>query len=202
MIMLLDYIYSRRKNVFVTMNKTLGLIKQVSQSTNTNDRNNSNSNVSDITAENNNSNTFDKLSLQNHPDWAKVLKKNGDKTEKLVYSNKIIKINHKGKEQQRLLLITDKAIYNIGEGTNIKKGPLGKLKRRIELYQIHAITVSSISDEFVLHAPNEYDYHYKSIDKFNISKIIEYILHSTNKQDFQIVYVQQASLNTLANADE
>ena len=119
----------------------------------------------------------------------------------MVYSSYIIKINHKGKEQKRILIISDKAIYNVGEATNIKKSPLGKLKRRIQLTQIHAITISCISDEFVLHAPNEYDYHYKSDEKFNISKIIEYILHS-EKKECQIVYVQQESLHDLANANE
>eukprot|EP01083_Nonionella_stella_P089084 248544_1 len=147
------------------------------------------------------SNTFDKLALQNKPYFLKFLKKNGEKTEKLVYSNYVIKINNKGKRQKRLLIITDQAIYNVGINSNIKKSALGKLKRRIELHQIHAITVSCISDEFVLHAPNEYDYLYQSDEKNSIAKIIEYILHS-QKKSFQIVYVQQSSLSNLANVDQ
>jgi len=40
-----------------------------------------------------------------------------------------------------------------------------KIKRKIDLKTIFAITVANFGDEFVLHVPDEYDYRFSS-DKF------------------------------------
>jgi myosin-1 len=40
-----------------------------------------------------------------------LLKKYGEET--LLFSGELNKINHKSKNQKRLLIITDKAVYNI-----------------------------------------------------------------------------------------
>lgn len=50
----------------------------------------------------------------------------------------------------RVFVITNMAVYNLGKGKT--------LKRRIEISMIDSVTQSSISDEFVLHIPSEYDY--------------------------------------------
>lgn len=70
----------------------------------------------------------------------------------MVFSDFVIKINRKEKEQTRVILLTDKAVYNLLPSS------YGKCKRRIKLENIAAVTASSISDEFVLHVPDEYDY--------------------------------------------
>ena len=66
--------------------------------------------------------------------------------EKILFTDFVMKINRKGKQQQRTLLITDKAVYNLKDK---------KMKRRIDIQSITAITASQVSDEFVLHMPEE-----------------------------------------------
>jgi hypothetical protein len=39
----------------------------------------------------------------------------------------------------------------------------GNCKRRIPITSVIAVTASNISDEFVLHIPDEYDYRFKSV---------------------------------------
>ena len=98
-----------------------------------------------------------------------IIKKaiNLDITEKILYSNYIQKINEKGKIQNRIFLITSKAIYNIvPEDPSILKSKLNVffkiMKRAIPLDKIEAITVSSyyLSYEFVIHEKNNYDYRF------------------------------------------
>jgi len=110
---------------------------------------------------------FDDLNLFNNPSIDKMLEKNGEENEIVNYSRNVTKINRKGKEQTRTLLITNKAVYNLLP----KK--YSKYKRRIPLKDIVQVTVSTSSDEFVLHVPGEYDYNFKSEDKGNIVKVIK-----------------------------
>ena len=66
--------------------------------------------------------------------------------------------------QERNILITNKAIYNL------KKKDL---KRRIDIATIKGITCSSITEEFVLHGMDlEYDYNYISNKRKTIVKAI------------------------------
>merc|ERR1719343_1388391 len=99
---------------------------------------------------------MDKLSLTQNERVAKFRQKSGYGNEQILYSNNVTKINRKGKAQSRTLLITDTAVYNL-----LKQNP-GKCKRRIKLEDIGALTLSSTTDEFVIHVPNEYDYRISS----------------------------------------
>ncbi len=81
---------------------------------------------------------------------------NFPETELIILSSMVTKINRKGKNQERLLIITNKAIYNI------KPNKLGAAKRRIPWKSLVAISTSTTSNEFVLHCPGEYDYRFLS----------------------------------------
>jgi len=87
--------------------------------------------------------------------------------EVVVYSNQMIKINHRGKSQMRLLLITDKAVYSC------KPKNVSKCQRRIEIPEIASVTLSTVSGEFVLHVPREYDYRFKSEDCQNVANALK-----------------------------
>lgn len=76
--------------------------------------------------------------------------------EKVKLSRLLIKVNKRGREQSRVLLITDKAVYNL------MPRDYSKCKRRIRLEAIAAVTFSDTNSEFALHVPEEYDYRYKS----------------------------------------
>jgi serum/glucocorticoid-regulated kinase 2 len=77
----------------------------------------------------------------------------------------IFKFNDYKKKQERGLLITNKAVYNL-KGSDVK--------RRIDVALIKAISFSKIGTEFVLHVPSEYDYRYSSAELRD--RIVYYVL--------------------------
>merc|ERR1712154_722525 len=83
-----------------------------------------------------------------------------------VLSVELVKINKRGKEQNRILLITDKALYNL------KPKEIRKCQRRIDLEKIVSITWATTSQEFAIHIPEEYDYRYKSGYKDRIGSVL------------------------------
>ncbi len=110
------------------------------------------------------------------------------RTETVLFSNKVVKINKYSISQERNILITNKAIYNL------KKK---ELKRRIEISSLKGITVSSQSDEFVLHGKDiEYDYNYISNQK---NLIIEIIASSYKEETGSDILFSDLDLKTLKN---
>jgi len=77
--------------------------------------------------------------------------------EQVRISTSLFKFNKKGKKQERNLLISNKNVFNLGKGQDVK--------RKIPISKIAAITVSKVSSEFVIHVPDEYDYRYSSADQ-------------------------------------
>ncbi|ETO20739.1 hypothetical protein RFI_16479 [Reticulomyxa filosa] len=103
--------------------------------------------------------------------------------EYLIFSEKLVKINNKGKKQDRVLLITNKAIYNT------KPGKYGKSQRRIPITEVGMVTVSTTSPEFVFHVPSQYDYHMASRNKTVIAdKLAE--LYSKLKDGEELLIIQ------------
>lgn len=110
---------------------------------------------------NSNNETHDYLHYTDDSDIKKLIR-----SEKVLFSDKIIKINKYSMSQERNILVTDIAVYNF------KKKDL---KRRFEIKTLKGITVSKITDEFVIHGNDiEYDYNYISPKKkIIIQKIAE-----------------------------
>jgi len=111
----------------------------------------------------------DHLHLRDNAKCQTMLAKYGNNKplpEQVLYSSTVLKINRKGKEQKRALLLTTKAMYNIDPSS------LGKCKRRIDLDSIAAVSVSETGPEFVVHVPQEYDYRYKSEYRERVAAII------------------------------
>jgi len=144
----------------------------------------------------------DHLCLAGNHSVQKMLNKHGQNTplpEIVKFSDFVMKINKREKEQTRVLLITNKAVYNLMPNN------YGKCKRRIAIDEIGSITGSSISDEFVLHVPAEYDYRFKSAKKEVICKVIQDLFkkyiqkHEKNKKKrLNVVYIQQSDLKDRA----
>eukprot|EP01084_Bolivina_argentea_P267932 454970_1 len=120
----------------------------------------------------------DMLKLRENVDCQKMLAKMSDNpsSESIVLSLQLIKINKRGKEQNRLLLLTNQALYNI------KPGQLKKCQRRIELSKILCITMSITSHEFAIHVPQEYDIRYKSKYKERIASLLSELLQKSDKK--------------------
>jgi serum/glucocorticoid-regulated kinase 2 len=125
--------------------------------------------------------THDILNFSNDNDIKKITR-----DEKILYSDKIIKINRYGMSQERNFLLTSRAIYNF------KKK---ELKRRIDLYAFRGLTISKNSDEFVIHGNDlEYDYNYNSPNKHLIIKIIADAYFKLKNQTFKINEAQEKEL--------
>lgn len=107
---------------------------------------------------------MDCLSLAENAAVQKMLNKQGNPNEKILFSDFVIKINRRDREQTRVMIITDQAIYNV------LPNDYGKCKRRIKIESVTAITNSNVSEEFVLHIPDEYDYRFKSSKSDIIAK--------------------------------
>ena len=108
--------------------------------------------------------------------------------EEILFSDKIKKINKKGWNQDRNIILTDKAIYNL------KKT---QLKRRIDYKTIIGITVSKISDEFVIHCEDiDYDYHFNSKRKKTIIEIITKYYEIIKEESLKLFEINLTKLNT------
>ena len=98
------------------------------------------------------------------------------KDEQLIWSGDALKINKKGKRQTRNFVMTNKGVYNIGRSGNFLVNMFKKkLKRAMKIENIKAVTYSNISNHFVIHLPNEYDYYMSTPDK---DEFIDYILQA------------------------
>jgi serum/glucocorticoid-regulated kinase 2 len=114
------------------------------------------------------------------------IKKNITLGEKIYYSDKIEKINKKGTKQSRIIIITEKAIYNM------KKK---KLKRRIPLEIIKGITTSTLNDYFIIHCSNdEYDYYYCSIKKRTIFEILSKVYSKLTGEELNLFQIPEESI--------
>ena len=106
--------------------------------------------------------------------------------EKIYYTGLIKKINHYGISQERQIILTDNALYNLKKKV---------LKRKIEYVNILGITYSKTSYEIVIHGKDDdYDYHYYSQDRILIICIIAYFYQENTKSNFKICESNDKSL--------
>ena len=120
--------------------------------------------------------------------WKDItVKRNIIRDETIQFSDKILKINKFNFKQERNILLTDKAIYNLKKTS---------LKRRIDYKIIVGITVSKLSDEFVVHCKDiDYDYQFISKRKKTIIEIISKFYKIVNEGELQLYEVNLKSLN-------
>lgn len=138
---------------------------------------------------------YDRLELATNATVKKMIQKYGvnyPDHEIIIYSNNLIKINRKGREQERTLLITSKALYNL-----VPKNYM-KCKRRIKLEDIDMVTISTTSDEFAVHVPSEYDYRFKSKDKDKIAELLNKA--KTQSDTGKKMAIQKVNKTTLHHA--
>jgi hypothetical protein len=85
----------------------------------------------------------DYMRVNGDPKFFKMLASNSGGNERLIFSIVGVKVNRKGKSQERALVITNRAIYNT------IPGDIRKCQRRIPLEKLHHLTVSNSCDNFV-----------------------------------------------------
>mmetsp|Transcript_5536 Transcript_5536/g.11380 ORF Transcript_5536/g.11380 Transcript_5536/m.11380 type:complete len:583 (+) Transcript_5536:118-1866(+) len=102
--------------------------------------------------------------------------------EQVYFSDFLVKINPRDKPQERVLLITDRAIYNL------LPTDYSKCKRRIPLEAVDFLTVSQASDEFVLHVPSEYDYRMMSLRKAEVVSVLQKVFQSCTGEELIVEF--------------
>ena len=118
-----------------------------------------------------------------------TIKNNITREEEIQFSDKITKINNRGWKQERNIIITDKAIYNLKKLT---------LKRRIDLKTIIGITITKLTDEFVVHCSDiDYDYQYSSKRRKTILEIIAKNYELINEEELKLFELSVKSLSTI-----
>ena len=121
-----------------------------------------------------------------------TLKNNITREEEIQFSDKVTKINSHGWKQERYIIITDKAIYNLKKLN---------LKRRIDFKTIMGITLSKISDEFVIHCDDiDYDYHYISPRKKIIVEIVAKNYQLVREEELKLFEFSLKSLGTFVTS--
>jgi hypothetical protein len=116
------------------------------------------------------------------------IKNNITRDEEIEFSDKIYKVNKYGWKQERNIIITDKAIYNLKKNT---------LKRRIDFKTILGITINKQTDEFVIHCSDlDYDYQYISHRIKTIIEIVAKHYELVNEQELKLFEMNIKNLNT------
>ena len=136
--------------------------------------------------------SHDHLTLRQSKSVNTVLEKYkvaGRDTEEVQFSDFVVKINPKGVPQERVMMITNLAIYNL------MPKDYKICKRRVLLQDLGGVTASTKNDEFVLHVPKEYDYRMMSLRKREIIDCLK-ALWGALKNDAQmpVEFSSQASL--------
>ena len=87
--------------------------------------------------------------------------------ETVVFSERVLKINKRGKEQERDLIVTSRAVYNF-----VPK-EYGEFQRCIQLSQVSGVVLSRNSDEVVVQVTNDYDYHFRVVRRAELAEVID-----------------------------
>ena len=123
----------------------------------------------------------DILNWMNDPEIKAIVK-----DEKIYYTDLINKINHYGMSQERAIILTDKALYNMKKNV---------LKRKLPYNLIRGITYSKSTNEFVIHGNDaEYDYDYISNEKERVIYLIAVLYQNDIHQPIKICEVQDKNL--------
>ena len=106
--------------------------------------------------------------------------------EELLFSNSITKIK-KNTAEDRVIVISNKFVYNL-------KGK--KYRSKIDIRNITGITVSKVSDEFVIHTCEiEYDFHYHSEKRPLIIEILARVLYFLSRTKLDLSMVEDDMLD-------
>lgn len=101
----------------------------------------------------------DHLALASDKAFTKLLDQGGEfYVEAVRLSTKLVKFNRRNRAQERIFVLTSRAVYNLKN----KSQTYTELQRKVELAKVVGLTKSASSDEMVMHVPSEYDYRYAS----------------------------------------
>ena len=106
--------------------------------------------------------------------------------EELLFSNQITKIK-KNTAEERVIVLTNKFLYNL-------KGK--KYRSKIDIRNITGITISKVSDEFVIHTCEiEYDFHYSCEKRTLILEILARVYYFLTRAKLDLSLVEDDMLD-------
>ena len=106
--------------------------------------------------------------------------------EELLFSNQITKIK-KNTAEERVIVLTNKFLYNL-------KGK--KYRSKIDIRNITGITISKVSDEFVVHTCEiEYDFHYSCEKRTLILEILARVYYFLTRAKLDLSLVDDDMLD-------
>ena len=132
---------------------------------------------------------IERIDKLNFEDNSSIKDKIGDET--IYFSDKVKKI-HKSlfvKTQDRNFIITEQAVYNFKNN---------ELKRRIKIQDLKGITVSKLSDQFIIHGnKNEYDYLFISPERKRIITILQTVYETLTHKNLLFCIKNDKDLSKL-----
>ncbi|KAL3652420.1 hypothetical protein CASFOL_002101 [Castilleja foliolosa] len=132
----------------------------------------------------------DYLDVQSRPYLMKILEKQGDR--KVLFADKVLKFTGSGKMKQRILLITDFAIYIVDPISDA-------LKRRIALAAVEKLCLSELSDNFLaIIIPTEYDLLVASTRKTEIVTVLADASKSSSDYELEVSLSNSFEYNAAA----
>ena len=134
---------------------------------------------------------MDFLNLSKNDQVMNLIKNEGGSEETILYTERLTKINRKGKSQDREFMITEAAIYNM------RPGKYKKSKRRVEIQDVGMVTLSKVSIEFAIHVPSQYDYHLCSKNKEKIVEVLQGLYEKKTNKKLLIVKSEQEHLKDI-----
>ena len=150
---------------------------------------------------------YDELDVRGRADTKSFLQE----SEQVLFSGLVQKINKYKVSQERILVVTNKYLYNIvPKDTMVSSiaqffSPNSALRRKISTGKISEITVSihPLSEQFIVHVEGEYDYRYSGAGKRD--KIIEAIIHAhfeSGKNIFSLYLKEAEDLAAFHTTDD
>jgi serine/threonine protein kinase len=111
----------------------------------------------------------------------------GASSEVPVFSIQLAKFTQKGKQKPKKILITDAALYILNE-------KLDRCKHRVHLSAIKAVTMSSTSDQFVLHIQEQFDERFLSSRKLDVVMCLKQYCKAMTGKSLRVAKVKKEDL--------
>lgn len=134
--------------------------------------------------------TVDNLEFTKDKDFESICGK-GDE---VLWSGQSLKINCKQKRQNRDFAVTRRYLINLGKKGGIFEFFSSRVKRKIQVEKIKAITYSTISNNFVMHIPAEYDYYLCSPEAKQIIRALLYAIEQVTPTPVSFFFVEDIDL--------
>ena len=142
--------------------------------------------------ESNGSKLEDQIKYINKSYCPKEIKKLIKNDEIIYYCENISKVNDFYLTQERKIVLTDKALYNLKQGLFSSDY---SIQRTILYKYLKGISYCENSSEFIIHGElNEYDYYYKSPDKMRIIYLIAFFYEINTKKPLKICKIIEKGL--------